>query len=91
IESAYFDPVRTAQTGRKAGIQSDARYRFERGVDPASVMPGLDQATRMILDLCGGTPSKATVAGSPPVEPRTVAFNFARVQGLTGVALKDSE
>ena len=91
IESAYFDPVRTAQTGRKAGIMSDARYRFERGVDPASVMPGLDQATRMILDLCGGTPSKATMAGKPPVEPRTVAFNFARVEGLTGVSLKDSE
>lgn len=91
IESAYFDPVRTAQTGRKAGIQSDARYRFERGVDPASVMTGLDQATRMILDMCGGTPSRATMAGTPPVEPRTVAFNFARVQGLTGVSLKDSE
>ena len=91
IESAYFDPVRTAQTGRKAGIMSDARYRFERGVDPASVMPGLDLATRMILDACGGTPSKARMAGTPPVSPRTVAFNFARIEALTGVKLKDSE
>ena len=91
IESAYFDSVRTAQTGRKAGIMSDARYRFERGVDPASVMPGLDLATRMILDLCGGTPSKATMAGEPPVAPRSVAFDFSRIESLTGVKLKDGE
>jgi phenylalanyl-tRNA synthetase beta chain len=91
IESAYFDPVRTAATGRKAGIQSDARYRFERGVDPASVMPGLDLATDMIVTLCGGTPSKARMAGTPPDTPRTVAFSFARVEKLTGVKLKDTE
>ena len=54
IECAYFDPMRTARTGRKLGIQSDARYRFERGVDPAFVVPGLELATRMILELCGG-------------------------------------
>src|SRR5207253_1614396 len=66
IECAYFDPLRTAATGRKAGIASDARYRFERGVDPAFILPGLDLATRMMLDVAGGTPSKARVAGAPP-------------------------
>src|SRR6185436_10587139 len=61
IESAYFDPARTAQTGRKTGLVTDARYRFERGVDPQSVLPGLDLATQMIHKICGGKPSKATV------------------------------
>ena len=54
IESAYFDPKRTARTGRKLNIQSDARFRFERGVDPAFVVPGIELATRMVLDICGG-------------------------------------
>ena len=91
IESAYFDPMRTAVTGRKVQIMSDARYRFERGVDPASVMPGLDQATDMIVKLCGGTPSRHTMAGAPPVAPREIAFDFSRVEKLTGVRLKDNE
>ena len=73
IESAYFDPVRTATTGRKAGLQTDARYRFERGIDPASVRPGLDLATDMIVKLCGGEPSRAKVAGKEPSEERTIA------------------
>ena len=54
IESAYFDPKRTARTGRKLNIQSDARFRFERGVDPAFVVPGLELATALVLDICGG-------------------------------------
>ena len=58
IECAYFDPNRTASTGRKAGIQTDARYRFERGVDACYIEPGLDLATRMMLDVAGGAPSK---------------------------------
>src|SRR5579872_3165687 len=61
IESALWNELNIAQTGRKLGINSDARYRFERGVDPAFVKPGLDLATRMVLDLCGGTPSAITV------------------------------
>jgi phenylalanyl-tRNA synthetase beta chain len=91
IESAYFDPLRTAATGRKAGLMTDARYRFERGIDPASVMPGLDLATDMILKLCGGTPSKARMAGAPPVSPRTIPFVFGRVEQLSGIKLKDVE
>ena len=54
IESAYFDPKRTARTGRKLNIQSDARFRFERGVDPDFVVPGLELATELVLELCGG-------------------------------------
>ena len=91
IESAYFDPLRTAATGRKAGIMSDARYRFERGVDPASVIPGLDLATDMILKLCGGTPSKAAMAGTLPVALREIAFDFSRVEKLSGIKIKDVE
>jgi phenylalanyl-tRNA synthetase beta chain len=91
IESAYFDPVRTAATGRKTGLQTDARYRFERGVDPASVRPGLDLATDMILKLCGGQPTKAKVAGKEPSGERVIAFDFARIAKLTGVALSDTE
>lgn len=91
IESAYFDPVRTAQTGRKAGLQTDARYRFERGVDPAFVRPGLDLATDMILTFCGGEPTKMTVAGKEPAEPRVIAFDFARIEKLSGVKLSQAE
>ena len=91
IESAYFDPVRTAATGRKAGLQTDARYRFERGVDPAFVRPGLDLATDMILKICGGEPSKAKIAGHEPIESRVIAFDFARVEKLSGMKLPDAE
>ncbi len=87
IECAYFDPLRTAATGRKAGIQSDARYRFERGVDPAYVIPGLDLATEMMLKLVGGTPSKARVAGAPPVAKKVIQFNFGLVEKLAGIAI----
>lgn len=91
IECAYFDPVRTAATGRKAGVQTDARYRFERGVDPAYIEPGLDFATRMMMDVAGGVPSRAKVAGKPPIKPFTVAFEFERVEKLMGLKLADSE
>jgi phenylalanyl-tRNA synthetase beta chain len=91
IESAYFDPLRTAATGRKTGLVTDARYRFERGVDPASERPGLDLATDMILTFCGGEPSKAKVAGKEPVDERVIPFDFARVEKLSGVKLADTE
>ena len=91
IESAWFDPLRTAATGRKTGLVTDARYRFERGVDPATVRPGLDLATDMILKLCGGEASKAKVAGKEPIEARVIPFDFARVEKLTGVKLSDAE
>lgn len=91
IESAYFDPVRTAATGRKTGINSDARYRFERGIDPQSVMTGLNLATKMILEFCGGEPSAAFVAGHVPDNRRAIRFDPARVQALTGAKLSNGE
>jgi phenylalanyl-tRNA synthetase beta chain len=89
IECAYFDPLRTAATGRKAGVQSDARYRFERGVDPAFIVPGLDLATAMMLEVAGGTPSKARIAGTPPESRTVIAFPFAMVEKLAGIALPE--
>ena len=91
IECAYFDPVRTAATGRKAGVQTDARYRFERGVDPADIEPGLDLATAMMMDVAGGQPSRAKIAGKPPVKPFTTDFEFARVERLMGLKLPEAE
>ena len=91
IESAFFDPKRIAQTGRRLGIQSDARYRFERGVDPDFVVPGLDYATAMILDLCGGEASKATVAGKAPKANAPFKFDLGLVRCLSGLDLKETE
>ncbi|MEZ5854532.1 MAG: phenylalanine--tRNA ligase subunit beta [Hyphomicrobiaceae bacterium] len=91
IECAYFDPVRTAATGRKANVQTDARYRFERGVDPAYVEPGLDLATAMMVEVAGGWPSRRKIAGKPPVVPFTVDFEFARVGKLMGINLPNAE
>jgi phenylalanyl-tRNA synthetase beta chain len=91
IESAYFDPKRTARTGRRLGIQSDARFRFERGVDPAFVVPGLELATRMILDICGGVPSKIEIAGKPPKANAPFKFDPGLVGRLSGLDLKFAE
>jgi phenylalanyl-tRNA synthetase beta chain len=85
IESALWDPLNIAQTGRKLGIHSDARYRFERGVDPAFMVPGLELATQMVLDLVGGTPSEITVAGSPHAEDRVIDFPLSEIKRLTGL------
>jgi phenylalanyl-tRNA synthetase beta chain len=70
VESAWFDPIVTAQTGRSLTISSDAQYRFARGVDTASVVPGWSWPHRLILDLCGGEPSEVVVAGEHPANPR---------------------
>ncbi len=91
IESAYFDPKRTARTGRKLGIQSDARYRFERGVDPDFVVPGLELATSLVVDLCGGDPSKVIIAGKPPKSNRPFKFDVGLVKRLSGLDLENSE
>lgn len=91
IESAYFDPIRTATTGRKTGLVTDARYRFERGVDPQSVLSGLDLATQLIHKLCGGKPSKAVVAGKVPSTQRAIVFDMARVGKLGGIDVPEAE
>ena len=90
IECAYFDPLLTAATGRKAGLQTDARYRFERGVDPGFIMGGLDLGTRLMLDVAGGAPSRARVEGEAPVKKTVVSFAFSRVKKLAGLDIKDA-
>ena len=87
IESAYFDPKRTARTGRTLNIVSDARFRFERGIDPESVLPGIEMATAMVLDLCGGEASKITVAGKPPRPNPSFRFDMTLINRLSGLAL----
>ncbi len=85
LECAWFDPVRTAMTGRKLGIESDARYRFERGVDPATVLDGIEIATRLILEMCGGEPSDVVLTGEVPEISKTIEMRPERVRELGGV------
>ena len=87
IESALWNPQNIAQTGRRLGVVTDARYRFERGVDPASTLPGLDHATRLVLEICGGTPTEATVAGEMPETERVIDFPWTEVRRLAGIDL----
>ena len=91
VESAWFEPVAIALSGRHHHIESDARYRFERGVDPASVETGLNMAVQMIVDLCGGTPTKPVMAGGLPKAQKTITFDPARVGQLTGLDLAEAE
>src|SRR5580692_7136664 len=85
IESALWNEINIAQTGRKLGINSDARYRFERGVDPAFMVPGLEMATRLVMELCGGTPSENVVAGKAFGDDRVIDFPLAEVKRLAGI------
>ncbi len=91
LEVALFDPIRTATSGRKLGIMSDARYRFERGVDPESAYWGAHVATRMILEICGGEASALTVAGEMPAWQRDVSLRKARVAALGGLDVPGDE
>jgi phenylalanyl-tRNA synthetase beta chain len=91
VESAYWDPVHVAHTGRDLKINSDARYRFERGVDPEYTLPGLEAATRMILDLCGGEPSEVSEAGAPLKTARSYPLDTARVISLVGMEIPKAE
>jgi phenylalanyl-tRNA synthetase beta chain len=85
LEAAYFDPIRTAETGRRLGIHSDARYRFERGVDPAFTRLGAEIATNYILELCGGEASELVQAGKPPIRNLALPLRKDRVKTLAGV------
>lgn len=91
VEAAYFDAVRTAMTGRKLNLQSDARYRFERGIDPAFLEKGMEIGTRLILDLCGGEPSNIVVAGAQPDTAKSISFRPDRVLELAGVEIAREE
>jgi len=85
LEIAYFTPERIARSGQALGLTSDARSRFERGVDPAFLDEGLPILTGLILDICGGEPSAAVHAGKPPEEKRTISFDFGRTKALGGI------
>ncbi|GAA0312977.1 phenylalanine--tRNA ligase subunit beta [Rhodovulum strictum] len=85
LESAWWDPITIATTGRALRINSDARYRFERGVDPAHTLPGLEAATRMILDLCGGEPSDVVADGAALDTARAYRLDTDRVARLVGM------
>ena len=87
LESAWWDPVTVAMTGRALKITSDARYRFERGVDPEHTLPGLEAATRMVLELCGGEASEVVQDGAPVAWRRSYPLDTGRVQSLVGMAI----
>ena len=91
VESAWWDPITVAATGRALKINSDARYRFERGVDPAFTLPGLDLATQMILDLCGGEASELAEDGAALDTTRSYKLNAARVVSLVGMDIPEAE
>ncbi|MER9212584.1 phenylalanine--tRNA ligase subunit beta [Mesorhizobium sp. M0074] len=90
IESALWDPITTARTGRTLGIITDARYRFERGVDPEMMVPGLELATKLVLDFCGGTPAQTRVVGYAGHQPKIVSFPLSEVKRLTGIEVPRS-
>jgi phenylalanyl-tRNA synthetase beta chain len=85
IESALWNEINIAQTGRKLGINSDARYRFERGVDPAFMVPGLELATQLVMEMCGGAPSQNVVVGNRFGEDRLIDFPVHEVKRLAGI------
>ncbi|MDR5653423.1 phenylalanine--tRNA ligase subunit beta [Ruixingdingia sedimenti] len=91
LESAYWDPITIAATGRALKVNSDARYRFERGVDPEFTLPGLEAATRMILDLCGGEASEVVVDGAVPDTARSYRFDPARASRLVGMDIPEAD
>lgn len=90
LESAYWDPITIATTGRALKINSDARYRFERGVDPEFTLPGLELATQMVLDLCGGEASNVVMDGAVPVTKRAYKLDPARVISLVGMEIPEA-
>ncbi len=91
IESALWDPINIAKSGRALGIITDARYRFERGVDPEYMVPGLDRTTQLVLELCGGTAAEAKVVGYKGHEPKIVDFPYSEVKRLTGLEVSTEE
>lgn len=91
LEVALFDPLRTAATGRRLGIESDARTRFERGLDPAMVLPGTEFASRLLLELCGGVAGEVVVAGAVPDERTPVRFRREQLPRLAGIELGADE
>lgn len=91
IELALWNEINIAQTGRKLGINSDARYRFERGVDPAFMVPGLELATKLVMEICGGAPSENVVVGKAFGDDRVIDFPVTEVKRLSGIEVPQPE
>ncbi|WP_027487750.1 phenylalanine--tRNA ligase subunit beta [Allorhizobium undicola] len=91
VESALWDPINIAKSGRSLGIITDARYRFERGVDPEYMIPGLDRTTQLIVEMCGGTAAASRVVGYKGHEKKLVSFPFSEVKRLTGLTVSNAE
>ncbi|SKA07649.1 phenylalanine--tRNA ligase subunit beta [Consotaella salsifontis] len=91
IESALWEPIEIARAGRNLGIITDARYRFERGVDPAFMEPGLDLATKLVIELCGGQATKRTVVGERETAVKVLRLPFSEVKRLTGLDVEPGE
>lgn len=91
LESALFDPVNTAKTGRQLSILSDARYRFERGVDPNSVEAGIDLASQLIIEICGGELSEIAITGKIPIINKTILLNIERLKKRLGIDIDEKE
>ncbi|WP_026942458.1 phenylalanine--tRNA ligase subunit beta [Hellea balneolensis] len=91
IECAYFDPLTIRRTAKRLSVNSDAKYRFERGVDTGFLLGGMDLATKMVLDICGGEPSEVVVAGDIPAPPAAIEFDPMQVVRLTSLKLGDDE
>ncbi|OHV78992.1 phenylalanine--tRNA ligase subunit beta [Rhizobium sp. LCM 4573] len=91
IESALWDPINIAKSGRSLGIITDARYRFERGVDPEYMVPGLERTTELVLELCGGSAAEAKIVGYKGYTPKIVDFPYAEVKRLTGLEVSTEE
>ncbi|MFB9951611.1 phenylalanine--tRNA ligase subunit beta [Rhizobium puerariae] len=91
IESALWDPINIAKSGRSLGIITDARYRFERGIDPEYMVPGLERTTELVLELCGGTAAAEKIVGYKGHQPKVIDFPFSEVKRLTGLDVSTDE
>ena len=89
LEAAFFDPISIAKTGRILNIETDARHRFERGVDPESVSFGIEEATNLILKICGGEASEVIVDGKIPINKNKIILNKKKIENFTGVKVSD--
>ena len=89
LESAFFDPISVAKTGRLLNIETDARYRFERGVDPQSVSTGMDEATKLIKELCGGEASEVIYDGKIPLNKKQIIFDINKIESFVGIKIPE--
>ena len=91
LEAAYFDPVTIAKAGRLLNIETDARHRFERGVDPESVSTGIEKATEIILKICGGEASEIVSDGNIPKTKRKIIFNISKIENFVGLKIPEKK